>query len=85
MRCATRDSFVVEPQNHLVAGFVKFGPQNSVVRFWQESKEAHGVVTKVASRQSNFVWSVWPSNKNPRSWSILPSVNWMSSMYVGVV
>jgi hypothetical protein len=31
MRWATCDGFIVEPQNHPVAGFAEFGPQNLVV------------------------------------------------------
>jgi hypothetical protein len=66
---------VVEPQNHPVAGFTKFGPQNSMVRFPWKSEATHGIIAKCASRRSNFVWSAWPSDQNPRSWSISP---WLS-------
>jgi hypothetical protein len=31
---------------------------------------AHGVTVKGESRQSKFMWSMWPSDKKPRSWSI---------------
>jgi hypothetical protein len=61
MRCATRDSLVVKPQNHLalrMAGFTEFGPKNSTVQFLWELKAAHGIITKGVSKRCNFVWSV---------------------------
>jgi hypothetical protein len=53
MRYATQSGLMVEPQNHpalLMAGFTKFGPQNSMLRFWWESEVARGVIAKGASR-----------------------------------
>jgi hypothetical protein len=41
-------------------------------RFERESLVARDITTKCASRQSNFVWSTWPSDWKPRSWSIFP-------------
>jgi hypothetical protein len=79
---------VFEPQNHpalQMAGFAEFGPQSLAVQFRRESEVACGVIVKGASRQSNFVWSTWPLDAYPRSWSILPLVKWMSSMYLAVV
>jgi hypothetical protein len=79
---------VVEHQKHptlLFAIFVGFGPQNSAVWFWRESKVAHGVIVKGASRQSNFMRNVWSLDRYSRSWSILPLARWMNSMYLGVV
>jgi hypothetical protein len=32
---------------------------------------ACGITAKGALRRNNFVWSVWPSYRKPRSWSIL--------------
>jgi hypothetical protein len=75
---------VVEPQNHPTNSSTEFEPQNSGWRFWQESEAAYGVITKGASRPSNFVWSVWPSNQYPRIWSILPPVKWIGYMYLGI-
>jgi hypothetical protein len=43
MRCGTQGGLVVEPQNHptlRMAGSDRYGPQNSTVRFEQESKAA---------------------------------------------
>ena len=40
-----------------------------------------GVIAKGASRRSNFVWSVWPSNAYFKSWSILAPVKW-DELYV---
>lgn len=82
MEYATHRGSVVEPQicpSLRFVGFTGFGPQNPVVRFQEESREAHGVVTKSAARQSNFVKSVWPSDKKFRSWSILIMAEWISS------
>jgi hypothetical protein len=39
-------------------------------RFQGESVAARGITSKGASSQSNFVPSVWPSDRKPRSWSI---------------
>jgi hypothetical protein len=50
------------------------------MQFRQESKATCGVITKVVSRRSNFVWSTWPSDQNSMSWSILPLVKWMTSI-----
>jgi hypothetical protein len=53
MRYATQSSLMVEPQNHpalLMAGFTKFGPQNSMMRFRRESEVACGIIAKGASR-----------------------------------
>jgi hypothetical protein len=72
MEYATHDVLMDEPQNHpavQMAGFVEFVPQNSVVRFWRESRVAHGVIMKGVSRRNNFVWSAWPSDAYSRSWS----------------
>jgi hypothetical protein len=88
MQYSSHGSLVVEPQNHLVlgtAGFTEFGPQNSVVRFRRESGVARGIIAKDASRRNNFVWSMWSSDAYFKSWSILPLVKWMSSMYLRVV
>jgi hypothetical protein len=41
---------------------------------------ARGVTTKVASRRSNFVWSVWSSDRKHRTWSILSLTEWIYSM-----
>jgi hypothetical protein len=79
---------MIEPQNHLalwMACSTKFRPQNSVVRFWWESRVPRGIIAKGASRRSNFVWSTWPLDAYFKSWSILLLVKWMSSMYQGVV
>jgi hypothetical protein len=46
---------VVEPQYHPIANFAEFGPQNSVVRFQQESDATCGIIEKGASRRKNFV------------------------------
>jgi hypothetical protein len=43
---------VVEPQNHPMqqfAVFVRFVPQNPMVRFQRELDAAHGIITKGAS------------------------------------
>jgi hypothetical protein len=85
MRCATHDDFLVESQNHPAAGFAEFGPQNSVMRFRRESKTACGLIAKSACRRSNFMWSAWPLDRNPKSWSIFPLAKWIGSIYVGVV
>jgi hypothetical protein len=66
-------------------GFVGFGPQTPMVQFCRESGATHDVVTKGASRRSNFVKSVWPSNRYSRSWSILPLGEWIGYVYLGVV
>jgi hypothetical protein len=60
-------------------------PQNSVVRFRRGLEAARGVIAKGALRRSNFVKSVWSSDEKHRSWSILPLVEWIESMYLGVV
>lgn len=58
---------VVEPPEHLALraiGFAEFGPQKSVMWFRRESKATCGVIVKGALRQSNFVKSTRPSDKN---------------------
>jgi hypothetical protein len=54
-------------------------------RFWREPVEVRGITVKGVSRRSNFVWSVWPSDRKPRSWSLLPLAEWMDSLQIGVV
>ena len=44
-----------------------------------------GGIMKGVSRRSNFMWSAWPSDQNPRIWSILLPTKWIGSMYLGVV
>jgi hypothetical protein len=71
------------PQNHLalrMAGFAMFRPQNSVVAVLVGIGGGTWHHSSGASRQSNFVWSVWPSNQKLRSWSISPLVEWIDSM-----
>jgi hypothetical protein len=78
MRYVTHGGLVVESQNHpalRMAGFTEFGPQNSVVQFWRETKAARGAIVKGASRRSNFVWIMWLSDTYFRSWSILPQLS----------
>jgi hypothetical protein len=73
-------------QNHPViqfTSFTVFGLQNPVVWFRRESGAAHGIITKGASRQSNFMKSVWPSDRYSRIWFIFPLDGWISSMYLG--
>jgi hypothetical protein len=41
---------------------------------------ARDVTTKGVSRPSNFMWSAWASDRKPRSWSILPLVEWIDSI-----
>jgi hypothetical protein len=60
------------PQNHLalwMAGFAEFRPQNSTTVVLEGTR---GIIVKSASRQSNFVWSLWPSDRKTRSWSTSP-------------
>jgi hypothetical protein len=78
---------VVEPQTYPALrrdDFAEFGPQNSSVRFWRESKAVHGVITKGASRRSNFVKSMWPSDENLGG-SLFSLAERIGSMYLGVV
>jgi hypothetical protein len=49
---------MVEPQKPRAAGFAKFGPQNSAMRFRKESEAAHDTIMKGVLRRSNFMWSV---------------------------
>jgi hypothetical protein len=58
---ATCGGLLVEPQNHpsQFTCFVEFGPHNPLVWFQRESEAAHDIITKGASRQSNFVKTVW--------------------------
>jgi hypothetical protein len=67
---ATHGGLVVEPQNLptlRMALFTEFGPQNSAVRFRQESETARGVIVKGVSSKRNFVWSAWASDAYSRS------------------
>jgi hypothetical protein len=41
---------------------------------------ARGVTAKGASRQSNFMWSVWPSDQKPCSSSLMPLAEWIDFM-----
>jgi hypothetical protein len=66
-------------------GLAEFGLKTWQWWFQQELEEARGVITRVVSRWSNFVWSAWPSNQYPKSWSILPPTGWICSMYLEVV
>jgi hypothetical protein len=53
MLYVTHGALVVESQNHpalRMAGFTEFGPQNSAVRFWRETKAARGAIAKGALR-----------------------------------
>jgi hypothetical protein len=69
-----------------MVGFAKFGPQNSVLAVpvgirggtWCHHE-------RCVSRGSNFMWSAWPSDQNPRSWPISPSAKWIGSMYLGII
>jgi hypothetical protein len=86
--CDTHDSFVVDPQNHLAMEDVfstEFGLKTQWWWFWRESKVACGIIMTGASRQNNFVWSAWPLDQNPRNWSIFSTMEWIGSMYIGVV
>jgi hypothetical protein len=49
-------------------------------RFWMEPVATRGVIAEGASRWSNSVWTTWPSDQKPRSWSISPPVEWIGSM-----
>jgi hypothetical protein len=81
MRLVVEDAHVVRysrrvwwfgPQNHLalrIASFFEFGRQNSMAAV---SEGTGGGTIKDASRLSNFVWSVWPSDRKPWSWFISP-------------
>jgi hypothetical protein len=75
---------VVEHQNHPPAGFAEFGSQNSAAQFQRELEATCGIIAKCASRQSNFLWSVWPLDQNLRCWSISHPSKWIGSMYLWV-
>jgi hypothetical protein len=72
VRCSRRFQWLSLKTTHCFSSpvFNVFGPQNPVVRFWQESKVARGIITKDVSRQNNFMKSAWTSHVKPRSWSI---------------
>jgi hypothetical protein len=63
----------------------EFGLKTRHRWFLRESEAACGIITEGTRRRSNFMWSTWPSDQNPRSWSISPSAKWIGSMYIGVV
>ena len=63
----------------------EFGLKTWWWQFRWESNATCGVITKGASRRSNFVWSAWPLDQYPKSWSILPPTEWIGSMYLAVV
>jgi hypothetical protein len=86
MRCTTRDGLVVEPRkNTQCYGWRVLQSLGRRWRFQQELEVACGIITEGASKRSNFVRSVWPSDQNHRTWSILPPAKWIDSMYLRVV
>jgi hypothetical protein len=61
-----------KPSNATDGGFLtEFNLKTRRWRFRWESEAAYGVIMKGSSRQNNFVWSLWLSDHNPRSLSIL--------------
>jgi hypothetical protein len=65
--CGAILTLVVEPQNYpmlRIASLVEFVPQNSVAAVLEGTG---GDTTNGASRQSNFLWSVWPLDRKPRN------------------
>jgi hypothetical protein len=78
----------VEPQNHPAQqfiGFSRFGPQNPVAQFRRELEVTWCVIEEVASKQSNFMKTVCPSDQNSKCWSISPLAEGIWYMYLGVV
>jgi hypothetical protein len=49
-------------------------------RLWREPVAVRGMIAEGASRQSNSVWRMWPSDRKPKSWSISLPVEWIDSM-----
>jgi hypothetical protein len=67
--CAMDDGFSFE-----------FGLRTRRRRFQRESVAARAITMKGASKRSKFAWIVGPSYRKPKSWSILPLVEWIDSM-----
>jgi hypothetical protein len=55
--------------------FAEFGLKTLWWWFRRESKVVRGFIVKGVSRRNNFVWSAWPSDQYPRSWSNCPRWN----------
>jgi hypothetical protein len=59
---------------------LSLGLKTRWLRFKREPMIVRGVTSKDVLRRSNFVWSVWSSDRKPRFWSILPIAKWIDSM-----
>jgi hypothetical protein len=83
-QCRTHDGFgglgLKTTQCYGCRVLLSLGLKNSTVAVLEGTGGAHGITAKGASRQSNFLCSVWPSDQKTRSLSILPPKEWIGSM-----
>jgi hypothetical protein len=66
---------VVEPQNLpmlRMAGFAEFGHQNSGTAVLEGTSGDTWNYSEGCIKEKQLEWSVWPLDRKPRNWSILP-------------
>lgn len=73
---------MVDPQIHLATVFASLALKSNNVIPERIGGGCRAVIK--GARQSNFRKGAWPSYRQNETWSILPLIEWINSIYLSV-